>query len=90
MKTNIGKIAMTLAMGMLLALGANGATNRLGKVKNTEYVVTSESDPMFNSWTNEQDITFNNSSVNKFKIGDQTLGQILDGKLDATNGVAFG
>ena len=50
MKTNIVKIAMTLALGVMLTSFVHGATNQLGKVNNTSYIVTREDDPKFQAW----------------------------------------
>ena len=73
----------------IAAFGENEGKAQFGDIPTDHYVVTQEVDSVFTSWTNGQDIAFNNSSPDKFKIGDQTLGQILDGKIDATNGVAY-
>lgn len=83
-------LVASIALLGIAAFGENEGKAQFGDIPTDHYVVTQEVDSVFTSWTNGQDIAFNNSSPDKFKIGDQTLVQILDGKLDATNGVAFG
>lgn len=55
MKNNIAKTALVFAICVLTFLGAKSETNKLGKVKNTDYVVIKEDDPQFQSWRGEQD-----------------------------------
>ena len=82
-------LVASIALLGIAAFGENEGKAQFGDIPTDHYVVTQEVDSVFTSWTNGQDIAFNNSSPDKFKIGDQTLGQILDGKIDATNGVAY-
>ena len=50
----------------------------------------SEADPLFYGWLGGETIEFTNATPATVKIGNTTVESLLDGKLDATNGVAYG
>lgn len=64
---NIMKIAVA-AICAAFAVNVQGATNRLGSIKSTGYVVTKEDDPSFNSWLGGSEIRIP-VDTNNFYIG---------------------
>ena len=67
--TNRGKNKMKNIMKIAaFAVNVQGATNRLGSIKSTGYVVTKEDDPSFNSWLGGSEIRIP-VDTNNFYIG---------------------
>ena len=72
---NIMKIAVA-AICAAFAVNVQGATNRLGSIKSTGYVVTKEDDPSFNSWLGGSEIRIP-VDTNNFYIGGLPLSSLM-------------
>ena len=80
---NIAKFGITLATILVTSVMTSfGATNKFDTIKNNQFVVTSEDDPVFNSWTNGTSVSFT-ANTNNFFIGGKSVAQLLKEKSEA-------
>ena len=75
---NITKFGITLTTILVTSVMTSfGATNKFETIKNNQFVVTSEDDPVFNSWTNGTKVSFT-ANTNNFYIGGKSMAELLE------------